>query len=243
MGDIMTFIPQGYLVVPATSATAESTHYLFGPNRYNGAGCPNCPKPLTQLLSIDTTDLRLGLVNPVFTHLPLLTCWTCGIPQGNLWYRIIGEGSIELISANKGTIPPECWPSPNYPAFFPGTPVQLQALSAEKQWFAKHINHFVEEYAAGCSWIPEADNEYDAYQEFLQQHQDIADWTHQIGGEPRLMNPWYSSSCCICHVPMPYLASIEDDSLTGEKITSDYCQMVCNYCATCHVVCAFVLTT
>jgi len=51
-------------------------HIFCGAQRGPVANCPNCDRPLTQLLVLDTTDPRLHLTE-WNRDLPLLFCWRC----------------------------------------------------------------------------------------------------------------------------------------------------------------------
>ena len=55
-------------------------HHVFcGPNNIPGAWCPNCDKPLLNILDLDTSDPRLELGTALPSSLPLLCCWTCNV--------------------------------------------------------------------------------------------------------------------------------------------------------------------
>jgi len=74
-----TLIPQGYKILSAALGEAEYRHALFGPHRIHGGDCPNCRKPLVHLLTIDTSDPRLGLAHLPLASIPLLYCSRCAI--------------------------------------------------------------------------------------------------------------------------------------------------------------------
>jgi hypothetical protein len=118
--------PQGYWL-EFDAEIQNLSHQFCGENQISGAACPVCDKPLLRLLSLDTKDARLNLVNARFPFLHLLYCWTCSIPFGPFVYRIHDDGRIELISYEKDyeyAFGAE-GPYDNYPGVFPGRKVGL----------------------------------------------------------------------------------------------------------------------
>lgn len=225
--------PVGYRVSLTDQATAYH-HTFCGEQRLPGAMCPNCHKPLLQLLSLDTADPRLNLPNAPIRSIPLLYCWTCCITSEYFYYRLLPPGNaVEVISYGKGVLDEVEYPYTPYPDFFPGSGVELIKMSDAEQWFHKKLNAFWREH-------PELDDEsYEQYQQFAQQHHDLDVAYHQVGGEPQFVQQWdtWAIQCPICHGAMPFLASILDDNLDPRGFTdTGETQTVFTYCKKCHVV-------
>jgi hypothetical protein len=64
--------------------SAKYRHIFCGAQREPVAYCPNCERPLTQLLALDTADPRLELTE-WDRDLPLLFCWRCALWMTSLF--------------------------------------------------------------------------------------------------------------------------------------------------------------
>lgn len=128
---------QGYWVQYADSQSGEYGHCFCGPNRVSGAWCPTCRKPLLRILSLDTSDPRLGLMDCGLSSLPLLYCWTCEIAWDQFFYQVQPpEGTVHLLKFASGSMPEGHYREPYvpYPDSFPETPVRLVPLTNDQQW-------------------------------------------------------------------------------------------------------------
>ncbi|MCU1235577.1 MAG: hypothetical protein JWP63_3544 [Candidatus Solibacter sp.] len=204
---------------------SDSVHHFCGPNDIEGASCPYCRKPLIRVLSLAATDSRLNLDPSKTAKVHLLYCWTCSIPYGVFSYRILNNGSIELLQ-----IPPT-WesaigpdgPYDGYTGHYPQKLVALRQLE-----IAEHQRQLA------------AQSDIDLALELMPQK-------HQVGGFPIIANP-QEITCPICSQESPLLAVICDDvsgNQPGEIPAQDSftdnmgTQMVFHYCRDCSVVSAY----
>jgi hypothetical protein len=209
---------RGYFLIPAPGDSLRSyRHALCGVERHNI--CPNCRRPLLRVLTLDTRDPRLELNTTTVGSLPLplLFCWRCNVSQGPFYYRLLSEPLVELLIYNRGGVEAD-FPYPDYPDYFPESPVTLAAIPPDVQERLVKIN----------------EGEIDDMQ--------LGRPRHQIGGIPYLFQyePERQSSCAVCHAPMPFLATICDDNGDARGFTENSgVQMLFRYCRRCCVVLAY----
>ena len=221
----MRSIPKlGYFISwePNQEAWTPYAHYFCGMHSINGAWCSNCQKPLLRLLKLNARDPRLRLDETGLEALPLLFCWTCNIAQGDFQYRIIAENSVEILVERRGR---ECddFPYSDYPHSFPGTPVQLIALTDMEQRVLKWLN----------SGEADINAVFDA-------RPDLCAPRHQVGGVPYLVQGSYVMRCANCKSKMPFLATIVDACLDPRGIIgSSDSQVIFQFCRKCLVVGAY----
>ncbi len=72
-------------------------HQFCGTNTIKDASCPYCQKPLLRVLSLSANDPQLNLDPSKTPIVHLLYCWTCSIPYGVFSYRILRDGSLQLL--------------------------------------------------------------------------------------------------------------------------------------------------
>lgn len=208
-----------------TPGPSDVVHEFCGPNDLEGAGCPYCCKPLIRVLSLAATDSRLNLDPSRTAKVHLLYCWTCSIPYGVFSYRILEDGSIELLQ-----VPPTLesafgrdGPYDGYTGHFPLRLVALRQLA---------ITEHQRQRAA--------QSDEDLALDFMPQK-------HQIGGAPVIAN-LQEITCPLCSHESPLFAVICDDASgnqPGEVPAQDSftdnmgTQMVFHFCRDCSVVSAY----
>lgn len=96
----------------------QGRHTFCGAHNISGADCPNCDRPLMQMMSLDASDERLQLRSLGVQRLPLMFCWRCDIAQDVTQYRLRRDGGIDLLRFKRGTQGPD-FPYPDYPLSFP----------------------------------------------------------------------------------------------------------------------------
>ena len=114
----------------------QGRHIFCGAHDIPGAGCPNCGRPLLQMMSLDASDERLQLAVLGVKRVPLLICWRCNVAQDVTQYRLRRDGGIELLRFKRGTQGPD-FPYAGYPVSFPEArfdlnPVPAAALKAPR---------------------------------------------------------------------------------------------------------------
>jgi len=218
----------GYLVKFAPSAT-DILHDFCGENFIAAAFCPNCQRPFTRLMSLNTADKALNIERYTLPTVHLLYCWTCSIPFGTFSYKMNNDGSVELL-----TLPPRKpdsehgpnGPYDGYTGLFPHRLVALESLSPEEQ--LKQRNY----------WLSPDSDPVDF---------EVDELRHQIGGYPFIYNP-LKTSCQICLGDMPLFASICNDAggnfafgapEGGSFVGNGGVQMVFHFCRKCSVVSAY----
>ncbi|MGI4788572.1 MAG: hypothetical protein ACRYFS_06950 [Janthinobacterium lividum] len=199
-------------------------HQFCGSHNISGADCPNCRKPLLRFFGLDTRDSRLLLQEPLFSTLPLLFCWTCNISQEMLFYRV-RDNAVELLQFGLSGVQTD-FPYEDYPLFFPGAALVLDAVTLEDQSLLTRLN-----------------NRFDAGEnatEILGEHRDLWNVRHQVGGEPFLTQDMAEINCLDCAEEMPFLASVANDCLDIRGLTGDEgVQVLYHYCRKCYVVAAY----
>ena len=219
---------KGYFVRFAKDAGTQMSyrHKFCGPNDLRGASCPNCNKPLLVFLSLDVRDPKLEILDSPFDAFPLLFCWTCNIAQVELFsYRVLKDGSVYLLDYGEGGAATEFPGTPydNYPDYFPSVHVTLEEISDGDQEIIKRMmkddNYFVKHM-----------NDYPR----------LSECSHQIGGEPFLVQPLMRMNCPLCGKAMPFFASIGDDSGDNTGFTKNpYVQVIYYYCRNCHLISSY----
>ncbi len=207
-------------------------HYFCGENCIPGAHCPNCDKPLLLMLNLDTTDPRLELTGFPSRMLPLLYCWTCDIAQDPPFcYRVLSDGSVELVRFGKGRSQPDDFPYAPYPVFFPGSAATLRQVPADveeaMQWYECGTRDEALEKRYGAI----VDRVYD-------------DWTrHQVGGIPMMIQCAVEVKCQVCGQPAPLLAAIADNTTDDRGFVANAGVQslfhVCLACASIHAYSEF----
>ena len=197
-------------------------HTFCGPNRIPGAQCPNCKKPLLRFLSLDARDPRLEFGPNSPRMVPLLYCWRCNISQCTFGYKIWDDGSVGLMSYREGIVSDD-FPYSRYPDYFPGVRVTLEAISDLDQKVIRLLNR--NEIKLVGVW---------------KRFEQLEEPTHQVGGEPCLVQPHEHLICPSCCGPMPFLASIGDDSGDGAGFTKNsYVQVTYQYCRACRTMACY----
>lgn len=102
----------------------QGRHIFCGAHDIPGGGCPNCSRPLLQMMSLDATDDRLHLAPLGVKRVPLMFCWQCNIAQDVTQYRLRHDGGIDLLRFKRGTQGPD-FPYSDYPVSFPGARFEL----------------------------------------------------------------------------------------------------------------------
>jgi hypothetical protein len=115
----------------------QGRHVFCGAHDIAGAGCPNCDRPLMQMMSLDASDERLELTELGVARVPLLFCWKCNIAQGITQYRLRRDGGIELLVFLRGTQGPN-FPYSDYPHSFPEARFELIPVPAEPATDPRH---------------------------------------------------------------------------------------------------------
>jgi len=219
MSEFNALFKSGFFVELTEDESAS--HELCGENHLNGAGCPNCRKPLLKIFSLDCKDLPVGYAGT----LHFLFCWTCNIAQKDFLYKHISDNEIELLEFGQGGIV-EDFPYEDYPIAFEGKKAELQEISKEDQDIIHQVNtEQVEEY------------------EINQAHPELIIPRHQIGGEPYLLNEYRGQKCPQCSQDMKFIASFGDSTGGPDGFTNnEYVQTVYQLCESCNTLGAYQMT-
>jgi len=206
---------QGYWVRPSVHGGSEITHGLGGANLYSGAECPNCRLRLILLFDFDAVDARLELQPVGLDHLPLLWCWSCSIPEGELRYRLEGaESSVRVVEYTAG--PPTGDPYEGYSRTFPRRDVDLIALSEEEQDALIRINAT------------------DYTMDLFEQYPALYGVHHQVGGEPWLLQSLDPVICSVCGIHLPLFASVGNNTFSPNSfMENDWVQVLFHVCRPC----------
>lgn len=221
---ISTIIPQGYFI-DYVKEQPDYLHCFCGPHDITGADCPNCTKPLLRFFTFDTHDPRLRVMQNIAPQLHLLNCWTCNLAQRPFFYRCLPDGAVQLIEYGHDGIEVD-FPYENYPRHFPGRFAMLTPIMPDQQGVILQLNQ--EEIS------PYRDDQTEA----------LAIPTHQLGGEPYLIQPWecIELTCPECKKYMPFFASVGDRCLLPQGfVDNDYVQMCFSLCLTCSIIGAVVM--
>lgn len=197
-------------------------HYFCGKNTVRDADCPNCNKPLTLLLKVNTADPNVEELSALGIEVPLLYCFRCALSEGLFYYQC-QSSSVRVLEYVSGAESEE-QPYPGFPSEFAGCPAYLLELSPEAQIAITRLNR--------------RDIDSAALPYFMQ---PLRLPLHQLGGEPLLMNTYHESVPCVnCGAPMKFLASIADECLHPIGFTGDAgSQVMFHCCLSCRVISAF----
>lgn len=229
LGSPMTFLSEPsdgfFLEIDRKDSTSSDVSHTFcGRNDMRGAFCPNCRKPLLQLMLFDVRDYRLHLEGRGFPILSLLFCWTCDLSQGLFYYAHLADGSVKILEYRKGQ-PYEDFPYENYPVSFPESTAVLEPISSADQDTIRALNSGSLRGSQVRKTQPR-----------------LCKPRHQLGGEPYLVqrNMDKVVRCCVCRQAMPFFASIGDDGPEETRFTeNDYVQVLFHCCRKCNVVAAY----
>lgn len=194
-------------------------HVFCGTPVVSGADCPNCDRPLLQLLALDSADARLELAAWRHPWIPLLFCWRCNVAQQPFVYRVEGA-AIALLNFGRQGVESD-FPYESYPIAFPAAAVRLEPVPAE------HV-------AIVAGWNRGDDMDWNS-----PEHTSLVDPRHQIGGRPRLVQGEDRAipRCPACRRPMRLLATIADDCLDPRGFTGNCgVQVIYHCCADCSIL-------
>jgi hypothetical protein len=205
---------KGYFVTPCAANECEYRHMVGGSHEISNAQCPNCRKPLLRLLSLDAKDPRLTLEHDGLDFIPLFLCWTCNVAQAPFYYRLAGNGSVEIVAFERGGIEAD-FPYEGYPVVFPERPCRLEDIPYS-------VQQAFEEANAGRE---------------IELGRDIRRPRHQVGGQPLVLDSYSAMRCITCQKRMAFLAAVGNDSGTEQGFVGNpYVQMLFHYCRTCQVI-------
>lgn len=192
---------------------AATQHRFFGPSQLGGADCPNCNLPLTHLLTLDTSDERLGFLKEFGPRLPLLFCWRCSLAQDVFGYEVCGD-EVRILRVNSTWFPPG-FPYSGYPEAFPETGAELVLVTATEHAAIKEYNR---------GELPPDELKH-------------VDTRHQVGGEFTLQDALgVDQMICRCGREMPIFARIGNECTDPRGICgNDYAQLVYFVCLECSV--------
>lgn len=201
-------------------------HEFCGSNIVRGAQCPNCDKPLLRLASFSASDSALLLDPARIPSLPLLYCWTCAIPYGEFQYKILSDGSVEILKYLEKDAGAFGFDGPydGYTGKFPAKTFSLERQLEEEQRLLKLRFDEIEDDLPG----------------------ELSDPRHQVGGFPMIYNP-QSDVCPECGAEMPTFAAIADNAIGNgyakrpedSFVDNSGVQMIFLLCRECSVVSAY----
>jgi hypothetical protein len=192
---------------------------------------------MLRFLLLDTADPRLELP-AAGPPLPLLYCWTCGVAQSDLWYRVEDDGGVEFLQYGQGGQETD-FPYSDYPVYFPQRYVRLRAIPGAIQGaiLVKNSGKISTTYSE-----PGAIPEYEPTGERPESEIDLTGqepW-HQIGGQPLFLDTYWRMKCPLCDGRMPFLAAIGDESGAEKGFTENpYVQVLYHVCPECWCVGAY----
>jgi hypothetical protein len=215
-------------------AGGELGHVFCGAHDIPGAECFGARHPLLRLLTLDTSDERLGLGGLGVPQVHLLYCWTCDF--GSYDYSLQADGSVtvhgeaewQIMAAKQGVNirevrrslqEPPTFPYEGYPDHFPRRGVVLDALDRVAQAAVIDAETGVGRIARGALGPP----------------------PHQVGGFPALVQPSdLVPRCKQCNGETTFVAAIGDDSGTERGFTGNVLVQVLFFlCADCRRMSAF----
>jgi thiol-disulfide isomerase/thioredoxin len=206
---------QGYWLRLVEKKSLSFSHQLGGAHDIPGAGCPNCKKPLLQLLSLDPADERINLAACPLDRFPVLYCWTCNVAQDDFYYQLQGK-EVRLIKYKKGGVELD-FPYRKYPVYFPASLAELHPLTNREQDAIHAINQ----------------GDEDAEDE----NPNLSVPAHQIGGEPIYLDRGRSLRCLACKSEIPLLATVADNAGKQRSFTrNEFVQVMVFVCRKCWVV-------
>lgn len=160
--------------------------------------------------------------------LSLLFCWTCNVAQEPFFYRVFGNGEIEILQYGQGGVETD-FPYEGYPLFFPGSEAILRSVTAEEQAILNRLNNRFEMEETTSA--------------ILEQRRDLWNVRHQIGGEPFLIQGLTILNCPDYGGEMPFFASVANDCLDAKGLAGyDGVQVLYHYCRPCCVVGVYQMT-
>jgi hypothetical protein len=201
----------------------NSYHYFCGKHNITGAWCPNCSKNLLLFMSIDMSDSRLEGYRAKNTIIPLLYCWTCNISQSSLYYKLISNNKIMLLEyGESGNI--VGFPYSSYPEYFPGAQMNLVPITNFEQDIIHKLNS----------------GSINQHLDLAMDLQYLAEPSHQIGGEPYLVQQELEIlNCCSCDTPMQFFAAVANNCTDRRGfVGNDYVQVIFYFCRNCDILCA-----
>lgn len=241
------WLTQGYLILYTPKPWQPTyCHRFGGRHQIKGAVCPNCQRPLTRYLELDTHDPRLHLQDLGIDRLPLLFCPHClrhaDIP---IAYQMQGESQIRVVQHAVVSASPA-----NLPEFYSERPASLLPMPGELQVLFQLFNRgfLIEEETEAIESL-ELDEEeiagiatmlrrliptrlLDRWRQEMVEHRIFEDavpeWKqefypqHQVGGEPLVVtgfkgHPWGTVvRCALCGNEIPFLACIGNDYVDTE---------------------------
>ncbi len=223
--------PDGPLYAAAAADAAASgqfQHVFCGDNTTPGAQCPNCHKPLLQILSLDLADPRLNGIRGAHSRFPFLYCWRCNIVTETFYYRLVESGGVAIVEFARGTDEGLADDVPDYPESFPVASARLLAMSEDAEEYVRQLN---DDEAFDDSGYPDEITGLDRC-------------IHQVGGEPYLINgdSYGPVHCPTCGKSMSLLASLGTQTVDPRGMliveVNNYVQIIYHYCAACSIVAA-----
>lgn len=201
---------------------ADVPHVAGGEHEVDGAYCPNCDKPMLRMLSLDTTDGRLGLARLGVPFVHLLFCWTCNLAQSHTAYELLPSGGVQLqrhlAGGNAGD-----FPYADYPRHFSGAGVWLDPVPAQEV-------QVVAELKDGSRSATDLSTQ--------QQHLSVP--RHQVGGSPLFLQGAPAVLCPACATPMAFITCCADEAPDGARYTGNqFVQVVFMLCERDRIVSSY----
>ena len=214
-GSWNALVPEAWLLTPGSGAVE---HVIGGSHDCAGGWCPNCDRPLMQLMALDLSDPALAAVVAPDPVLRLLFCHRCGVAWSPFFYALL-PGDVRIVEAGREP-PMDEMPYDDYPVCFPPLVASFVPLPAVHQEVIVRLN-------SGA--LDEADLPRELF------HLDEPQ--HQVGGEPYLMQGREELDCCACRRPMHFLAAVADNCSDPRGFTSnEYVQVIYFMCTACTIV-------
>jgi hypothetical protein len=215
---------QGYAVDYrfADGEARKFAHAFCGAHDVRGAVCPGSSRPLLLLLTLDTSDPRLGLSGHQPELLRLFYTWNCDAMAAQLAYHVAMDGSLTVVGIQGVSEGPL---DLNGQEPYPQAPARLIPLESDEQRLLVEIN-------AGDRFDYDLDERYSF----------LGSPFHQVGGEPYLVqkNPGHRGKCPTCHATAPFLAAVADDNPHDDGfVGNEFVQVLFFYCRACRVVIAW----
>ena len=198
-------------------------HEFCGPNRIAEADCPNCAKPLLQLVRLNLDDPKLlDLRNESgLGQIPLLWCWTCEIPRGWFEYKLLDQGArVDVIGWTRGRKHRDR-PYRGYPSEFPAAWATLEDISSTVAEDVRRLNR----------------------REIKLSSVHREQWAkprHQVGGEPFFSGGMPERPrCSACGQHPELLAAVADECTDPRGFAgNEFVQTLFWLCSRCAVVLA-----
>jgi hypothetical protein len=231
--------PSGYFVELTDTCTRTSGHVFCGRHSVPGAWCPNCDKPFLRFLRLDLSDPLIQLFR-AGEYVSLVYCWTCPVAQEDLYYQCRIGGGISILSCGRGS-PSSEFPYSDYPVSFPERNVRLVPIPhSTQELFCKANRGKLSGTYSDVGGMPVFENAPGVSCQDAVLRAAGMEPTHQIGGEPLLLDTYWPMRCPKCRRRMPFLASIGNESGTEGGFSGNPCvQVLYHYCRTCRCVGAY----